>query len=76
MKDSFNTYRNKAYRFLSFEGLTKTVESGYLRFARPDTFNDPLDVSPYLLDFDWENYSQTDQQYRPSNYDVIPLCII
>lgn len=58
-KDRYNTYCGKAYRFLSFEGLYATIESETLRFSRGDTFNDPLDMHPYIASYDWEKYVKT-----------------
>ena len=56
MNDGYNTYLGKAYRFLSFEGLFKTVENRSLRFTRVDKFNDPLDNNPIIAPLDWDIY--------------------
>ncbi len=56
MKDEYNTYLGKAYRFLSFEGLFNTIEKRSLRFTRVDKFNDPLDNNPYIAPFNWKMY--------------------
>jgi len=53
MQETYNTYNGKAYRFLSFKGLHKTIQSNSLRFTRPDQFNDPLDNSS-ITPLDWE----------------------
>jgi hypothetical protein len=55
MNDSYNTYLGKAYRFLTFDGLLKTVENESLRLTRVDLFNDPLDNNPYIAPLDWGN---------------------
>jgi len=47
-KDSFNTFNGKSYRFISFKGLENTINNESLRYSRIDSFNDPLDCSPYL----------------------------
>ncbi len=54
----FNTYRDKSYRFISFDGLYSTIENQRLRFSRADQFNDPLDNSPFLMNLDWESLSK------------------
>lgn len=46
--DDFKTYSNKAYRFLSFESLEKTIQNKSLRFTKVTELNDPLDCSPIL----------------------------
>lgn len=46
--DDYKTYSNKAYRFLSFEGLEKTIQNKSLRFTKVTKLNDPLDCSPIL----------------------------
>lgn len=51
-----NNYNEKAYRFLGFEGLHKTIETGKLRFTNPLQFNDPIDNSPYLVSFNWKEW--------------------
>lgn len=56
MEDRYNTYRGKAYRFISFKGLYNTINKKTLRFTRSDQFNDPLDNSPYLTFSDWDKY--------------------
>ncbi|MHA7943279.1 DUF2971 domain-containing protein [Formosa sp. 3Alg 14/1] len=56
MNDEYNSYKNKAYRFISFEGIINTLNSRKLRFSRVNQFNDPLDNSPYLMDLDWKQY--------------------
>jgi len=63
MKPFPNDYHGKAYRFLSYEGLFKTVESEKLRFTRVDSFNDPLDNSPYLIPYDWDSYSKGGDEF-------------
>ena len=55
-KDGFNTFLGKSYRFITFEGLFKTVENMSLRFTRVDKFNDPLDNSPFIVPYDWSDY--------------------
>lgn len=55
-KDIYNTYLGKAYRFIGFKGFEKTIENKSLRFSRIDTFNDPLDCSPYLA-YNWDKYN-------------------
>lgn len=59
----FKTYRNKSYRFISFEGLYSTIDNGSLRFVRADQFNDPLDNSPFLMSFDWKEYSKKGHKF-------------
>jgi len=54
MQETYNTYNGTAYRFLSFDGLYKTIQSSSLRFTRPDQFNDPLDNSSLMTPLDWE----------------------
>jgi len=54
MQNTENTHNDKAYRFLNFEGLHKTIQSNSLRFTRPDQFNDPLDNSSYIAPLNWE----------------------
>ena len=54
MQNTDNTHNDKAYRFLSFEGLHKTIQSNSLRFTRPDEFNDPLDNSSYIAPLNWK----------------------
>jgi Protein of unknown function (DUF2971) len=56
MSVEYNTYKGKAYRFLTFEGLFRTLENKTLRFTRADKFNDPLDCSPYIAPIDWEKF--------------------
>lgn len=56
MKDKYNTYNNKAYRFISFEGLENTLRFKKLRLSRADQFNDPLDNSPFLMPLEWDKY--------------------
>jgi len=53
MEENYNTYNNKAYRFLSFEGLHKTIQSGKLRFTSPQQFNDPLDNNSLITPLPW-----------------------
>lgn len=62
--DGYNSYLGKAYRFISFEGLYATIENETLRYSRGDTFNDPLDMSPFIAPFDWE-------QFPPDNFRKI-----
>jgi len=59
----YKTYRNKSYRFISFEGLYSTIENRSLRYTRADQFNDPLDNSPFLMDFDWKEYSKKGDKF-------------
>ncbi|MBA7568048.1 hypothetical protein ES708_09768 [subsurface metagenome] len=56
MNDIYNKYLDKAYRYLSFDSLHKTIENENLRLTRVDQFNDPLDNSPFLAPMDWEMY--------------------
>ena len=35
---------DKIYKFLSFDGLCKTLENGTIRLSKPSDFNDPLDI--------------------------------
>lgn len=56
--DPFRSFNDKAYRFITFEGLKKTIEEQMLRFARIDSFNDPLDFNPFLANKNWELVSQ------------------
>lgn len=58
MNDGYNTYSGKAYRFLTFEGLFKTLENRSLRFTRVDKFNDPLDNNPFIAPLDWEGLNK------------------
>ena len=58
MQETYNTYNGKAYRFLSFEGLHKTIQSSSLRFTRPDQFNDPLDNSSLIAPLKWEEWKE------------------
>jgi hypothetical protein len=58
MTDIFNTYEGKAYRFLSFEGFFESIENKNLRFSSANSFNDPLDNSPYLIPMDWLEYNK------------------
>lgn len=62
-KDNFNTYSGKAYRYLSFDGLYKTIENESLRLTRVDQFNDPLDNSPLLAPFDWKEYKSGGESF-------------
>lgn len=62
-KDEYNTYLGQAYRYLSFEGLFKTLETKSLRFTRVDCFNDPLDNSIFLAPFDWNEYAKEGSSY-------------
>lgn len=55
-EDIYNTYLNKAYRFMSFESLKETIKNKSLRFTRGDKFNDPLDCSPFIFPFDWKEF--------------------
>lgn len=57
MKQEYNTFSGKAYRYISYDGFKKTIENEVLRFTRIDNFNDPLDCSPYLAPFEWGNYN-------------------
>lgn len=57
MKDEYNTYAGKAYRYISFKGLEDTIKNGSLRFTRVDELNDPLDNSPYLSPIKWHEYT-------------------
>lgn len=62
--DKYNTYKGKAYRFLSFEGLYKTIENKSLRFTRVDSFNDPLDSSPFLHpEIEWDKVEKKYGKY-------------
>jgi len=58
MQNTENTHNDKAYRFLSFEGLHKTIQSNSLRFTRPDLFNDPLDNSSFIAPLKWEEWKE------------------
>lgn len=58
IKDIFDSYSDKAYRFMSFDGLFNTIKSQYLRFSRVDQFKDPLDNSPYLMKLNWHEISK------------------
>ncbi len=58
MDDGYNTYIGKAFRFLTFDGLFKTIENKSLRFTRSDMFNDPLDNNPFIAPLDWENFGK------------------
>ena len=58
MQETYNTYNGKAYRFLSFDGLHKTIQSSSLRFTRPDQFNDPLDNSSFIAPLKWEKWEE------------------
>lgn len=55
-KDEYNTYRGKAYRFISIDGLINTIQQKSLRFSRSDMFNDPLDCAPLIAPYDWNKY--------------------
>ena len=46
--DIYNTYSQKAYRFMSFKGLEETINNRSLRFTNVTSLNDPLDCSPLL----------------------------
>ncbi len=35
---------DRIYKFLDFNGLCKTLESGTIRLSKPNEFNDPLDI--------------------------------
>ncbi len=56
MINEYDTYNNKAYRFISFEGLENTLKFKKLRLSRADQFNDPLDNSPFLMPLEWDKY--------------------
>ncbi len=57
MTDIFNTFYGKAYRFIPIQYFIQAIEKASLRFSRIDTFNDPLDSSPYLsFEKWWEKY--------------------
>jgi hypothetical protein len=43
------THFDKAYRYVSFNGLWRTIENKSLRFTSVSELNDPLDNSIYLL---------------------------
>ncbi len=58
----YNTYLGKAYRFLTFDGLIKTIENKSLRLTRVDKFNDPLDNNPFIAPFDWEKYGNEGEE--------------
>ena len=45
---------------MSLSALKKTVNNKSLRFARPNTFNDPLDASPFLLNYNWKEFLNVD----------------
>lgn len=60
MSDNYNSYYDKSYRFISLDSLFKTIESKSLRFTRVDSFNDPLDNSPFLMNFNWNEFSDLD----------------
>jgi len=47
--ENLNEYKSKIYKFISFEGLFNTINNKSLRYARTDTFNDPLDASSILF---------------------------
>jgi len=55
--DEYNTYLKKAYRFLSFDGLFKTIDTKSLRLTRVDKFNDPLDCNPLTAPLNWSEYA-------------------
>ncbi len=61
--DIYDTYTGKAYRFMTFEGLYKTIEKESLRFTRVGSFNDPLDNSPYLVPCDWAQSKKEGRGY-------------
>jgi hypothetical protein len=61
--DEFNTYKGKAYRFISIEAFKATINSNFLRFTRPDQFNDPLDCSPYLAPYPWKRWKTAGRNF-------------
>ena len=63
MIDIYNSYSDKAYRFLTFEGLLKTLEDDSLRLTRADNFNDPLDNSPLIAPFEWREFKKMGYNY-------------
>jgi hypothetical protein len=46
MRDAMSKYEcpDRIYKFLSFDGLCKTLENGTIRLSKPSDFNDPLDI--------------------------------
>ncbi|WP_347925692.1 DUF2971 domain-containing protein [Pontimicrobium sp. SW4] len=60
--DECKTYLKKAYRFLTFDGLFKTIETKSFRLTRVDKFNDPLDNSPLITPSDWIEYSREENK--------------
>jgi hypothetical protein len=66
MSDIFDTYKGKAYRYIAFDGLFKTIENESLRLTRVDQFNDPLDNSPFLAPFDWREWKTYGNNYIKS----------
>lgn len=61
--DEYNTYRDKAYRFISFEGLNNTIENETLRFSRSDALNDILDMHPFLAIYEWDSINTKDAKF-------------
>ena len=46
MRTAMSKYEcpDKIYKFLSFDGLCKTLGNGTIRLSKPSDFNDPLDI--------------------------------
>ncbi|MCH8535953.1 MAG: hypothetical protein LAT51_12850, partial [Flavobacteriaceae bacterium] len=61
--DEYNTYNNKAYRFMTFDGFENTLKFKKLRFARADQFNDPLDNSPFLMPVEWDEFLKKGDEF-------------
>lgn len=57
-----NYYKEKAYRFITYEGLFNTIKNKSLRFTRTDKFNDPLDCSPLITPLNWRKYLELEER--------------
>ena len=73
----YKTFNGKAYRFLGFNGLHKTIETEKLRFTNPSQFNDPLDNSSLLSPLNWKKWNEfgltefAEKRYTKSIFSTI-----
>lgn len=58
-----NYHIEKAYRFITYNGLFNTIKNKSLRFTRTDKFNDPLDCNPLITPLDWKEFIKEGDEF-------------
>lgn len=58
VKDKYDWYFDKFYKYLTPESAIETLENGTLRFSNPKLFNDPLDCSELFFSESIESFSK------------------